>query len=61
MTHRQVISDFGNYTVIFHVVLRSGTTVIIIGNSSKEMGGGAMMDMGVYPLQAARYATGLRA
>jgi glucose-fructose oxidoreductase len=25
----------------------------------KEMGGGAMMDMGVYPLQAARYATGL--
>jgi glucose-fructose oxidoreductase len=24
----------------------------------KEMGGGAMMDMGVYPLQAARYVTG---
>jgi glucose-fructose oxidoreductase len=24
----------------------------------KELGGGAMMDMGVYPLQAARYATG---
>jgi glucose-fructose oxidoreductase len=24
----------------------------------KEMGGGAMMDMGVYPLQAARYTTG---
>ncbi len=24
----------------------------------KEMGGGAMMDMGVYPLQAARYLTG---
>lgn len=24
----------------------------------KEMGGGAMMDMGVYPLQGARYATG---
>jgi glucose-fructose oxidoreductase len=24
-----------------------------------EMGGGAMMDMGVYPLQAARYATGM--
>lgn len=25
---------------------------------NKEMGGGAMMDMGVYPLQAARYVTG---
>lgn len=25
----------------------------------KDMGGGAMMDMGVYPLQAARYVTGL--
>jgi glucose-fructose oxidoreductase len=25
---------------------------------NKELGGGAMMDMGVYPLQAARYATG---
>lgn len=24
----------------------------------KELGGGAMMDMGVYPLQAARYSTG---
>jgi glucose-fructose oxidoreductase len=26
---------------------------------NKNMGGGSMMDMGVYPLQAARYATGL--
>ncbi len=26
--------------------------------SKKELSGGAMMDMGVYPLQAARYATG---
>ena len=26
--------------------------------SKKELNGGAMMDMGVYPLQAARYATG---
>lgn len=26
--------------------------------SKLELGGGAMMDMGVYPLQAARYATG---
>ncbi len=25
----------------------------------KDMGGGSMMDMGVYPLQAARYSTGL--
>lgn len=64
--HTREIIHMGQDQVFGKVLLVTGGAGFTFGESlysnwrlKKDMGGGVMMDMGVYPLNAARYITGL--